>query len=959
MLASILSACKQSFTVSFETFDGTPVAGFTVDRNTLLSERDITVPLWADYTFAGWYKDKALSKEWDFAKDKVKKNVTLYAKYVEKPSVYIFTLNEDNASYTIAANSGGGLYSTLTLPSSYKGLPITAIADNGFQLRGGIINLTIPATIKTIGKYAFNACTLLSTVKFESGSVLTFIGERAFSENKILKSVALPASLVTISDRAFYNDIILRSVTIESGSALKTIEPYAFYGCALIDTIGIKTDDTHTVMPDTLEVIDEYSFAYTAVLKSVTFSENSTLQKIGNHAFAYGGITAVSFPKTLTKLDSYAFTETKSLRSVIFDGETTGLTEIASYTFSNSVNLHTAIIPASVKTIGVSAFNNTTGLKLLVLNSLLGDGSLSSAGVFTSETIGGVTNIKKAVAVVINEGVGDDGAATDYLTTYKNRNTLYSKYFTAAGYEPEAGETQYSKILSNDFLIYTDTDAGTSSLLVYFGTGQAVDLADVTVSVDTIGDYAFYGSYLLESITIAAGANVEIGRYAFGTCVALRTAAIIGAERIGAYAFANTGITTVTLGDSLEYIGNNVFENCTSLTEVTIPDSVEFIDNYAFYGCRSLVTVNISSSSVLTDIGTYVFHDNKALRNITLPASLTSIGDSAFSGCSSLISINLPDGLTIINKFTFENCILLHEIILPDSVTTIDSYAFSGNTVLTSINIAATSLLQKIGTAAFKNASSLYTLWLPATLSIVEREAFYGTKIKVITINSLINVDDGGVPNLSQLLTISATQGTAVKDLGRVIIINAATASALYTAYKDQEAHADNDFIISYYADVLTTDNIPYIDGGNKIVKTDGLLTTLVAYFGEENNLNLNYNTIGQYALANSKISGKVTFGTNTGNIFSHAFEGCLGITEIEFTEKNPVEGTYSIWDSTFKGCVNVELATLRSIGIVYNGAFAGWLNSQKIDIYGTTKAEATANWPSWSSQCFATISYK
>ena len=57
------------------------------------------------------------------------------------------------------------------------------------------------------------------------------------------------------------------------------------------------------------------------------------------------------------------------------------------------------------------------------------------------------------------------------------------------------------------------------------------------------------------------------------------------------------------------------FSSCSGLTSVTIPDSVTSIGKYAFFGCRGLTSV-------------------------TIPDSVTSIGDYSFNDCSSLTSIN-------------------------------------------------------------------------------------------------------------------------------------------------------------------------------------------------------------------------------------------------------------------------------------------------------------------------------
>ena len=52
------------------------------------------------------------------------------------------------------------------------------------------------------------------------------------------------------------------------------------------------------------------------------------------------------------------------------------------------------------------------------------------------------------------------------------------------------------------------------------------------------------------------------------------------------------GLTSVTIGDSVTYIGDGAFYNCSSLTSITIPEGVEYIGYKAFYNCRGLMSVD-------------------------------------------------------------------------------------------------------------------------------------------------------------------------------------------------------------------------------------------------------------------------------------------------------------------------------------------------------------------------------
>ena len=85
---------------------------------------------------------------------------------------------------------------------------------------------------------------------------------------------------------------------------------------------------------------------------------------------------------------------------------------------------------------------------------------------------------------------------------------------------------------------------------------------------------------------------------------------------------------------SIEYA---TFYGCSGLTSVTIPNSVTSIGKSAFRGCSSLTSVTIPNS--VTSIGDWVFGGCSGLTSVTIPNSVTSIGNSAFSGCSELLDV--------------------------------------------------------------------------------------------------------------------------------------------------------------------------------------------------------------------------------------------------------------------------------------------------------------------------------
>ena len=110
---------------------------------------------------------------------------------------------------------------------------------------------------------------------------------------------------------------------------------------------------------------------------------------------------------------------------------------------------------------------------------------------------------------------------------------------------------------------------------------------------------------------------------------------------------------TVTALRTVSYYGT--FQNCSGLTSVTIPNSVTSIGDGAFDGCSGLTSV-------------------------TIPNSVTSIGGGAFGGCSGLTSVTIPNSVTSIGGYAFYGCSNLTEIWLkPSAPPTLSDYYYYGS----------------------------------------------------------------------------------------------------------------------------------------------------------------------------------------------------------------------------------------------------------------------------------------
>ena len=131
-----------------------------------------------------------------------------------------------------------------------------------------------------------------------------------------------------------------------------------------------------------------------------------------------------------------------------------------------------------------------------------------------------------------------------------------------------------------------------------------------------------------------------------------------------------TAMTSVTIPDSIETIGDWAFAGCTGLSEIVLPDSVVSIGKGAFHGCDTLTKITLSQK--LTKIDSFAFYGCNGLKEIALPDTLVEIGSAAFFGCQGLTTLDIPAATTIIGDMAFYQCNHLTEIKINTTAETIE-----------------------------------------------------------------------------------------------------------------------------------------------------------------------------------------------------------------------------------------------------------------------------------------------
>ena len=246
---------------------------------------------------------------------------------------------------------------------------------------------------------------------------------------------------------------------------------------------------------------------------------------------------------------------------------------------------------------------------------------------------------------------------------------------------------------------------------------------------------------------------------------------------IGQHAFDGcTGLTSITIPNSVITIGEHAFSDCTGLTSITIPKSVTSIDRNVFCGCTTLESISVASENTKYDsrnscnaiIETSTNKLITGCRNTVIPNTVTEICDSAFYGQTGLTSITIPGSVTTIGYQAFDGCSGLTYINIPNSVTSITRNPFAECSGLSKITVASgnpnyypcegsNNYNAIIETSSKRLITGCKNTVIPNEVTSIGYQAFYGcTGLTSITIpDNVTSIGTGAFLDCSSLTSVT------------------------------------------------------------------------------------------------------------------------------------------------------------------------------------------------------------
>lgn len=416
-------------------------------------------------------------------------------------------------------------------------------------------------------------------------------------------------------------------------------------------------------------------------------------------------------------------------------------------------------------------------------------------------------------------------------------------------------------------------------------------------------------SYSGEEYTVVA-----IGEKAFHHCTGMTSVTIPNTVTLISWqAFLGcTSLTAIDFGSSVLEIRNGAFAECSSLQGIAIPRSVTKLEYNIVYGCKQLETISVDSENPVYDsrndcnaiIETATDRLISGCLTTKIPATVASIGTRAFSG-SAITHIEIPNSVLNIENYAFYECDKLAEVTFGSTLQMIGDYAFYRCYELA--NVSFPKNLAHIGDGSFYECIGLRALDIPDATFHIGAAAFYGCyRLTDIKLGEKVATIGAGAFNGCSRLT-SITIPKSVSTIGKD-----AFAGCTSLNHVNWNARACGDFYAGY------SNNAPFA-GLNGITSID---------FGDE------VHKIPDYLCYELKGLSKVTFGKAINTIGDRAFYGCYYLTSVILPDNVKQLGEY-----TFYNCSRLKEVELgKSLGVIRSYVFYGCSKLESIVIPHSTK---------------------
>ena len=583
-------------------------------------------PMMHDSSFSGLYATAALSVPDGAVTDYLATNWSLFESLRSGGSdEALKTYETGNLKYRlIPGKTDADKNLAVVIPGNYSSLTEVTIPER----------FTVPENGKNaryyvdgIGFKAFNGCSNLATITFNSHNAATSIGDYAFAGTKIA-ALSIPATAETIGNHAFDGCKSLASIAIPT--SVKTIGNYAFNSCTALTEITVPgsvesigdyafnscTALTNAILEAGIKTIGDYAF-YNTPLKEITLNEG--LETIGEYCFSASrdrAIEPVYIPSSLTSVGADAFmnfncryvniSDLTAWCNIDFGNENSNPAAYRQGLYLNGEKIEDLVIPESVNAIKDYAFCFNSTLKSVEFND-----ALQSIGFCAFYECNGLQT------VTFNEALQSIGTGAFYrcrgLQTLKFNDALQSIGTSAFHYCDGLKTVKFNDALQ---IIGKNAFNGCNGLTA------AVIPGDVTV----IGDNAF-ASTNVHDLTFAYGAKpIEVASNAFNIPTSLSWDRPIESLTLDVSSLQN-----LTIGNSVKEIPSGKFKGVTDLSNLTLGNSLTAIGDEAFSGCTALTEVILPPS--VETIGASAFAGNTELTSIIMGHKVTTIGEKAYDLC--------------------------------------------------------------------------------------------------------------------------------------------------------------------------------------------------------------------------------------------------------------------------------------------------------------------------------------